>query len=155
MGAARLHGLGVIDYGIVQGSAAALRRARRQSAPPGVAAVQVWSAVLTAIPALIAITLRCQVGQPGVAMVANPAGRRVDILLSGAMVPVGGMQACLWTSRALVAAALLVGSRLPTPPRQLQAARRAEDPHSPGAMGAISQAAAGLKSSAVMRAAWI
>jgi len=34
----------------------------------------------------------------------------------------GGMQACLWTSTALVAAAFLVSTRLPAPPRQLQAA---------------------------------
>jgi hypothetical protein len=31
---------------------------------------------------------------------------------------VGGMQACLWTSSVLVAAAALVSTRLPAPPRQ-------------------------------------
>jgi predicted MFS family arabinose efflux permease len=154
-------GLWVIGYGIVQGSAPGLRRAWGQSAPPGVAAVEFWSAVLTAVPALIAIALWRQVGQPGVAVVAglavfgmvfamnssihsymilaysdaeavslnvgfyymaNAAGRLVGTLLSGAMFLVGGMQACLWTSTALVAAAFLVSTRLPTPPRQLQQA---------------------------------
>jgi hypothetical protein len=149
-------GLWVIGYGIVQGSAPALRRAWGQSAPPGVAAVQFWSALLTAIPALIAIALWRQVGQPGVAVVAglavfgvvfamnssihsymilaysdaeavslnvgfyymaNAAGRLVGTLLSGGMFMLGGMQACLWTSTALVAAAALVSSRLPAPPR--------------------------------------
>jgi hypothetical protein len=152
-------GLWVIGYGIVQASAPALRRAWGQTAPPGVAAVQFWSAVLTAIPALIAIALWRQVGQPGVAVVAglavfgvvfamnssihsymilaysdaeavslnvgfyymaNAAGRLVGTLLSGGMFLVGGMQACLWTSTALVAAAFLVSTRLPTPPRQLK-----------------------------------
>jgi hypothetical protein len=152
-------GLWVIGYGIVQGSAPALRRAWGQSAPPGVAAVRFWSVVLTTIPALIAIALWRQVGQPGVAVIAglavfgvvfamnssihsymilaysdadavsvnvgfyymaNAAGRLVGTLLSGAMVLVGGLQACLWTSTLLVAAAALVSSRLPSPPRQLQ-----------------------------------
>ena len=120
------------------------------------AAVQFWSALLTAIPALIAIALWREVGQPGVAVVAglavfgvvfamnssihsymilaytdaesvslnvgfyymaNAAGRLVGTLLSGAMFLLGGMQACLWTSTALVAAAALVSSRLPAPPR--------------------------------------
>ncbi|MFN9570972.1 MAG: organoarsenical effux MFS transporter ArsJ [Cyanobacteriota bacterium] len=154
-------GLWVIGYGIVQGSAPALRRAWGEGGPPGVAAVEFWSAVLTAVPALIAIALWRQVGQPGVAVVAglavfgmvfamnssihsymilaysdaeavslnvgfyymaNAAGRLVGTLLSGAMFLVGGMQACLWTSTALVAAAALVSTRLPAPPRQLQAA---------------------------------
>jgi MFS family permease len=149
-------GLWVIGYGIVQASAPALRRAWGQSAPPGVAAVQFWSAVLTAIPALIAIALWRQVGQSGVAVVAglavfgvvfamnssihsfmilaysdaeavslnvgfyymaNAAGRLVGTLLSGAMFLLGGMQACLWTSTALVAAAALVSIQLPAPPR--------------------------------------
>ena len=43
-------------------------------------------------------------------------------LLSGAMFLVGGMQACLLTSTALVAAAFLVSTHLPPPPRQLQQA---------------------------------
>jgi hypothetical protein len=66
-------GLWVIGYGLVQGSAPALRRAWGQSAPPGVAAVQFWSAVLTAIPALIAVALGRQVGHPGVALVVGLA----------------------------------------------------------------------------------
>jgi hypothetical protein len=154
-------GLWVIGYGIVQASAPALRRAWGQGAPPGVAAVQFWSAALTAIPALIAIALWRQVGHPGVAVVAglavfgvvfamnssihsymilaysdaeavslnvgfyymaNAAGRLLGTLLSGGMFLLGGMQACLWTSSFLVAAAFLVSTRLPTPPRQLPAA---------------------------------
>jgi MFS family permease len=152
-------GLWVIGYGIVQGSAPALRRAWGKSAPPGVAAVQFWSAVLTAIPALIAIALSRQVGNPGVAVVvglavfgmvfamnssihsymilaytdsesvslnvgfyymANAAGRLVGTLLSGGMFLVGGLQACLWTSSLLVAAAFVVSTQLPAPPRQLR-----------------------------------
>lgn len=66
-------GLWVIGYGIVQASAPALRRAWGQTAPPGVAAVQFWSAVLTAIPALIAISLWRQVGHPGLAVVVGLA----------------------------------------------------------------------------------
>ncbi|MEB3199998.1 MAG: organoarsenical effux MFS transporter ArsJ [Synechococcaceae cyanobacterium] len=154
-------GLWVIGYGVVQGAAPGLRRAWGQTAPPGVAAVQFWSTVLTAIPALIAIALWRQVGHPGVAVVvglavfgvvfamnssihsymilaytdaesvslnvgfyymANAAGRLVGTLLSGAMFLVGGLQACLWTSTVLVAAAALVSTRLPTPPRQIQPA---------------------------------
>ena len=152
-------GLWVIGYGIVQGSAPALRRAWGQSAPPGVQAVEFWSAVLTAIPALIALALWRQVGNPGVAVVvglavfgvvfamnssihsymilaytdaesvslnvgfyymANAAGRLVGTLLSGALFVVGGMQACLAASALLVAAAFLVSTRLPNPPRHLQ-----------------------------------
>jgi hypothetical protein len=152
-------GLWVIGYGIVQGSAPALRRAWGQSAPPSLAAVQFWSAVLTAIPALIAIALARQVGHPGVAVVAglavfgvvfamnssihssmilaytdadsvslnvgfyymaNAAGRLVGTLLSGGMFLLGGLQACLWTSSLLVAAAFLVSTQLPAPPRQLR-----------------------------------
>jgi MFS family permease len=66
-------GLWVIGYGLVQGSAPALRRAWGQSAPPGVSAVEFWSAVLSAIPALIAIALWRQVGQPGIAVVMGLA----------------------------------------------------------------------------------
>jgi len=66
-------GLWVIGYGIVQGSAPALRRSWGQSAPPGVAAVKFWSALLTAIPALIAIALWREVAHPGVAVVAGLA----------------------------------------------------------------------------------
>ena len=64
-------GLWVIGYGIVQASAPALRRSWGQAAPPGPSAVQFWSALLTAIPALIAITIGRQVGHPGVAIVAG------------------------------------------------------------------------------------
>jgi len=66
-------GLWVIGYGIVQGAAPALRRAWGQSAPPGVSAVEFWSAVLTAIPALIAIALWREVAHPGVAVVVGLA----------------------------------------------------------------------------------
>ena len=66
-------GLWVIGYGLAQGSAPALRRAWGQSAPPGVSAVEFWSAVLSAIPALIAIALWRQVGQPGIAVVVGLA----------------------------------------------------------------------------------
>ena len=64
-------GLWVIGYGIVQASAPALRRSWGQTSPPGPAAVQFWSALLTAIPALIAIALWRQVGHPGVAIVVG------------------------------------------------------------------------------------
>ena len=156
-------GLWVIGYGIVQASAPALRRAWGQSAPPGVAAVQFWSAVLTAIPALIALALWRQVAQPGVAVVgglavfgvvfainssihsymilaytdaesvslnvgfyymANAAGRLVGTLLSGGMFLLGGLQACLWTSALLVAAAALVSTQLPAPARHLDSSSR-------------------------------
>ena len=50
-------GLWVIGYGIVQGSAPGLRRLWGQSQSPGASAVQFWSVLLTAIPALIAIAL--------------------------------------------------------------------------------------------------
>jgi len=66
-------GLWVIGYGIVQGSAPALRRAWGQSAPPGPAAVQFWSALLTAIPALIAVALWREVAHPGLAIVVGLA----------------------------------------------------------------------------------
>jgi len=66
-------GLWVIGYGLVQGLAPALRRSWGQSAPPGVSAVEFWSAVLTAIPALIAIALWREVAQPGAAVVVGLA----------------------------------------------------------------------------------
>ncbi|MEC8442099.1 MAG: organoarsenical effux MFS transporter ArsJ [Cyanobacteriota bacterium] len=50
-------GTWVIGYGIVQGTAPGLRRLWGQTGTPGVSAVQFWSALLTAIPALIAVTL--------------------------------------------------------------------------------------------------
>jgi hypothetical protein len=147
-------GLWVIGYGIVQASAPALRRTWGRSAPPGVSAVRFWSAVLTAIPALIAVALARQVGAPGVAVVvglmvfgvvfamnssihsymvlaytdaesvslnvgfyymANAAGRLLGTVLSGALFLLGGLQACLWASAVLVAAAWLVSGRLPRP----------------------------------------
>jgi len=46
---------------------------------------------------------------------ANAAGRLVGTLLSGAMFLMGGMQACLWSSTAMLAAAALVSRRLPPP----------------------------------------
>jgi hypothetical protein len=66
-------GLWVIGYGIVQGAAPALRRAWGQNAPPGPSAVQFWSALLTAIPALIAIGLMRQTAHPAVVVVAGLA----------------------------------------------------------------------------------
>jgi len=50
-------GLWVIGYGIVQGSAPSLRKLWGQSSNPGPGAVQFWSALLTSIPALIAVAL--------------------------------------------------------------------------------------------------
>ncbi|MFO8238660.1 MAG: organoarsenical effux MFS transporter ArsJ [Prochlorococcaceae cyanobacterium] len=64
-------GLWVIGYGIIQGSAPSLRRAWGSDRPPGPPAVQFWAAVLTAIPALIAITLWREVGNPGIAVVVG------------------------------------------------------------------------------------
>jgi MFS family permease len=66
-------GLWVIGYGIVQGSAPALRRAWGRSAPPGPAAVQFWSGLLTAIPAWIAIALAREVAHPAFAVVVGLA----------------------------------------------------------------------------------
>ena len=48
-------GLWVIGYGLVQGSAPALRRSWGRSDTPGPAALQFWTALPTAIPALIAL----------------------------------------------------------------------------------------------------
>ena len=50
-------GTWVVGYGIVQGSAPGLRRLWGQTAAPSVSAVQFWSALLTAIPALIGVAL--------------------------------------------------------------------------------------------------
>jgi len=66
-------GLWVIGYGVVQGSAPALRRAWGQQRPPGAADLSFWSALLTAIPALIAIGLWRQVAHPAVAVVGGAA----------------------------------------------------------------------------------
>ena len=147
-------GLWVIGYGIVQGAAPALRRSWGQTSSPGGSAVQFWSALLTAIPALIAIALWRQVADPGLAIVAglaafgvvfamnssihsymvlaysdsesvsldvgfyymaNAAGRLLGTLLSGAVFLIGGLQACLWCSSAMVALAWLFSLRLPPP----------------------------------------
>ncbi len=64
-------GLWVIGYGVVQGSAPALRRAWGQQRPPNAADLSFWSALLTAIPALIAIGLWRQVAHPAVAVVGG------------------------------------------------------------------------------------
>jgi MFS family permease len=66
-------GLWVIGYGIVQGTAPSLRRAWGQTRPPGPTAVQFWAALLTAIPALMAITLWREVGNPGLTVVVGLA----------------------------------------------------------------------------------
>jgi MFS family permease len=66
-------GLWVIGYGMVQASAPALRRSWGQDKPPGVSAVEFWSGVLTAIPALIAVALWREVAHPGVAIVVGLA----------------------------------------------------------------------------------
>ena len=50
-------GTWVIGYGIVQGTAPGLRCLWGQTGTPGASAVQFWSAVLTAIPALIGVSL--------------------------------------------------------------------------------------------------
>ncbi|MCP9825244.1 organoarsenical effux MFS transporter ArsJ [Synechococcus sp. EJ6-Ellesmere] len=66
-------GLWVIGYGIVQASAPDLRRAWGSGGPPGPSAVQFWSALLSAIPALIAVALWREVASPGVAIVVGLA----------------------------------------------------------------------------------
>ncbi|MFM7240356.1 MAG: organoarsenical effux MFS transporter ArsJ [Cyanobium sp.] len=66
-------GLWVIGYGIVQGTAPSLRRAWGQTRPPGPSAVQFWAALLTAIPALMAISLWREVGNPGPTVVVGLA----------------------------------------------------------------------------------
>jgi hypothetical protein len=63
-------GLWVIGYGLIQAAAPALRRAWGSSAPPGVAAVRFWAAVLSAIPALIALALWRQ-ANPALTVVAG------------------------------------------------------------------------------------
>jgi hypothetical protein len=67
-------GLWVMGYGIVQAAAPALRRAWGQTGPPGVAAVRFWSALLTAVPALIAMALWRQVSDPGWVVVVGLLG---------------------------------------------------------------------------------
>jgi hypothetical protein len=65
-------GLWVIGYGIVQGAAPALRRSWGKARAPGPGAVQFWSAVLAAIPALMAMALWRQ-GDPGLVIVGGLA----------------------------------------------------------------------------------
>ena len=54
-------GFWVIGYGLVQGSAPALRRLWGQASPPEVSSVKFWTGLLTAIPALLAIAIWRQV----------------------------------------------------------------------------------------------
>ena len=65
-------GLWVIGYGLVQSAAPSLRRSWGRSDSPGPAAVQFWTGLLSAIPALIAIALWRQ-AHPGVAIVIGLA----------------------------------------------------------------------------------
>ena len=65
-------GLWVIGYGIVQGAAPALRRSWGKTSAPGPGAVQFWSALLAAIPALMAIALWRQ-ADPGLVIVGGLA----------------------------------------------------------------------------------
>ena len=65
-------GLWVIGYGFVQGAAPSLRRLWGDGTPPGPSAVSFWAALLTAIPALIAVTL-ARSGHGGLAVVAGLA----------------------------------------------------------------------------------
>jgi MFS family permease len=64
-------GLWVIGYGLVQGAAPLLRRSWGRPGPPGVGAVQFWAGLLTAIPALIAVTLWRETGHPGLTVVVG------------------------------------------------------------------------------------
>jgi hypothetical protein len=66
-------GLWVIGYGTVQAATPALRRAWGQPGPPGPQALQYWEGVLSAIPALIALTLARQVAHPGLTVVIGLA----------------------------------------------------------------------------------
>ena len=65
-------GLWVIGYGFVQGAAPSLRSLWGDGSPPGPSAVSFWAALLTAIPALIAIAL-ARSGHGGLAVVAGLA----------------------------------------------------------------------------------
>ena len=66
-------GLWVIGYGIIQAAAPSLRRSWGSDKPPGTSAVRFWSAVLTAVPALIAIALGREVNNPSMAIVLGLA----------------------------------------------------------------------------------
>ena len=63
-------GLWVIGYGFVQALAPTLRNVWGKKSSPGVSTVKFWSAVLTAIPGLIAIALWRQ-SDPGIAITAG------------------------------------------------------------------------------------
>ena len=63
-------GLWVIGYGFIQAFAPSLRNLWGNKTSPGVSSVQFWSAVLTAIPALIAIALWRQ-SNPEIAITAG------------------------------------------------------------------------------------
>jgi hypothetical protein len=65
-------GLWVIGYGFVQGAAPSLRRLWGDGTPPGPSAVSFWAALLTAVPALIAVAL-ARSGHGGLAVVAGLA----------------------------------------------------------------------------------
>lgn len=62
-------GLWVIGYGIVQAMAPSLRRCWGKDQPPGPDAVGFWAALLSAIPALIAMSLWRQTGHPGATVI--------------------------------------------------------------------------------------
>ena len=64
-------GLWVIGYGIVQGAAPSLRRLWGKKAAPDRSAVQFWAAVLSAIPALLAIGLARETAHPGLAIIVG------------------------------------------------------------------------------------
>ena len=66
-------GLWVIGYGLVQASAPQLRAAWGQRRAPGVRDLELWSGLLSAIPALIALSLGRAVGHPGAAVVLGLA----------------------------------------------------------------------------------
>ena len=63
-------GLWVIGYGFVQALAPTLRNVWGKKSNPGVSTIKFWSAVLTAIPGLIAIALWRQ-SDPGIAITAG------------------------------------------------------------------------------------
>ena len=78
-------GLWVIGYGLVQASTPALRRSWGQDGPPGPKAVRFWAAVLSAIPALIALALARQVAHPGLAVVIGLAAFGVVFAINSAI----------------------------------------------------------------------
>jgi len=70
---------------VVQAGTPALRRAWGQDGPPGPRAVSFWAAVLSAIPALIALSLWRQVGHPGLAVVIGLAAFGVVFAINSAI----------------------------------------------------------------------